>query len=72
VSTRAMKMLKKGDRVRMKVRTLMGFKGCGTVVDMTPSGLVCLRRDGRREDDYCFAMRHQVAKITGGKRRKTL
>ena len=62
--------LKKGDRIRLKVRTVFGFKGTATVVNDQVNNLVQWRPDGSNPDDtsqdFCYACRHEVAKITKG------
>lgn len=64
-----MKLLKKGDRVRLKVRTLFGWKGKGTVIrdQLTKDSGVTFRKDGDDEHEVheyeigTEACRHEVA-----------
>lgn len=63
-----MKRLKKGDRIRLKVRLLSGWKGTATLVeDESPDGTVQFVKDGDDPNDWldclCFAGRHEVAKM---------
>ena len=59
-----MKLLKKGDRIRLKVRTIGGWKGTGTVTEDQAYGsdTIWFRKDGGRADN-CAAGRHEVALI---------
>ena len=57
----AAKKLKKGDRIRLKVRTISGWKGTGTVIEDQITDTVLFRRDGKREGDKCSACREEVA-----------
>jgi hypothetical protein len=62
-----MKLLKKGDRIRLKVRTIGGWKGTATVTEdqISPDVTVWFRKDGSDPDDWmadrCCACRHEVA-----------
>lgn len=63
-----MKPLKKGDRIRLKVRTIFGWKGTATVVeDQRFDDTVRFVKDGDSPDDFlatlCYACRHEVSKI---------
>ena len=57
--------LKTGDRIRLKVPTLCGWKGTGTVVvDMaTDESAVRFTKDGQQPRHWlpCVAARHEVA-----------
>lgn len=60
--------LRKGDRIRCKVRMFFsGWKGTATVIEDVASTrddeLVWFARDGRDPDDRCVAIRSQVAKL---------
>lgn len=62
-----MKLLKKGDRIRLKVRTMAGWKGTGTVMEdqITADGGVRFIKDGAEPGtlEYeigCDACRHEV------------
>lgn len=63
------RLLKAGDRIRLKVRTITGWRGTGTViVDMVhPDGAVRFRRDETPADqwEHCVAGRHEVALLRG-------
>lgn len=58
--------LKKGDRIRLKVRTVFGFKGTATVMEDQvgdePDATIRFKKDGSTEE-HCYACRHEVAKI---------
>lgn len=59
--------LKKGDRIRLKVRTMSGWIGSATVIEQVPDtfsdSLVWFARDGRDPNEQCCALRSQVAKL---------
>lgn len=58
--------LKKGDKIRLKVRTAFGWKGLGIVTMDQCGELVRFRKDGDPDDglhDDCYACRHEVAKL---------
>lgn len=62
------RLLKKGERIRLKVRTFSGWKGVGIVADdESPheSGLIAFYKlvPGEHHPDRCFALRDQVALI---------
>ena len=69
------RLLQQGDRIRLKVRTLSGWKGTATVLRHDPHhDLVEFLPDGdewraelAREFDIsgCYACRHEVALIRG-------
>ena len=61
VVKRPTRLLKVGDRIRLKVRALSGWKGLGTVTrDQIPgSGLVSFRGDGHMDESV--AGREEVA-----------
>lgn len=58
-------LLKKGDKIRLKVRTLFGWKGIGIVMEdqIERGGDASIRyqKEGT-EQDMCFALRYQVSK----------
>ena len=61
-----MRPLKAGDRVRLKVRSLFGWKGAGTVTEIIgdgtdPNTSVEILKDGSSE--HCTCCRHELAKI---------
>ena len=61
-----MRPLKSGDRVRLKVRSLFGWKGTGTVSEIIgdgtdPNTSVEFLKDGSSE--LCTCCRHELAKI---------
>ena len=61
-----MRPLKAGDRVRLKVRSLFGWKGTGTVSEIIGDGTdpdtdVDILKDGSSE--HCTCCRHELAKI---------
>ena len=61
-----MRALKAGDRVRLKVRSLFGWKGTGTVSEIVGDGTdpdtpVEILKDGSSE--HCTCCRHELAKI---------
>ena len=61
-----MRPLKAGDRVRLKVRSLFGWKGTGTVTAVIGGGTdpdvsVEILKDGSSE--HCTCCRHELAKI---------
>ena len=64
-----MQLLKKGDRIRLKVRTILGWKGYGTVSEdqLHADSTVWFSRDGDDPEDIMFgrsaACRHEVAKV---------
>ncbi len=60
--------LKKGDRIRLKVRTISGWIGLATVTHDQhgwdrDDDLVNYIRDGKPHDINCFALRREVAKL---------
>jgi len=61
--------LKKGDRIRLKSPTALGWKGSGTVSQdqAEPDGVVWFSRDGDDPSSIafgkCAAMRHEVSKL---------
>ena len=60
--------LKKGDRIRLKVRTFFGWKGCGTVLhdcDDDRAGLVYFHPDGDSPEARAVALRCEVARLRG-------
>lgn len=64
----AMSKLLPGDRVRMKVLMISGWRGTGTVIEYDElSDTVEILKDGDEPGDYgrshCLACRHEVAKI---------
>ena len=65
----ARRRLKTGDRIRLKVRTLGGWKGTGTVVcDMAhEDDVVLFAKDGQERRDWlpCVAARHEVSLLRG-------
>ena len=60
-----MKKLKKGDFIRLKVRTITGWKGVGIVKrDMvSDDDIVDFYRIDGLEDDLCCCLRHECSKI---------
>ena len=61
-----MRPLKAGDRVRLKVRSLFGWKGTGTVSEIIgdgtdPNTSVEILKDGSSE--HCTCCRHELVKI---------
>lgn len=65
---RKTKLLKKGDRIRLKVRTMGGWTGTATVTEdqLMPDHPVFFRKDGDAENwlnDRCCAGRHEVSVI---------
>jgi hypothetical protein len=61
-----MRLLKKGDRIRLKVRTMAGWKGLGTVsADQHPyNDTIVFFRDGKSPIyDRCIAARREVALV---------
>ena len=62
-----MTRLKKGDRIRLKVRTLGGWKGTGIVVEdqAHPNDGVRFIKDGESAPTCSSACRHEVAKMRG-------
>ena len=61
-----MRALKAGDRVRLKVRSLFGWKGTGTVSEIIGDGTdpdtsVEILKDGSSE--HCTCCRHELTKI---------
>jgi len=54
--------LKKGDRIRLKVRTVTGWKGIGTVIkDQLHNGSgVLFKRDGHNDLCGCGALSDEV------------
>lgn len=63
-----MKTLKKGDRIRLKARTVSGWIGKGTVIEdqLIISDGVVFRKDGADPDTHeyeldCIARRHEVS-----------
>ena len=74
-----MRLLKRGDRIRLKEPLMSGWKGTATVTEDQINGVGCVwfRKDGSDPDDWmadrCCALRYQVALIrktsnAGGKR----
>lgn len=67
-----MRLLKKGDRIRLKVRTFGGWKGTATVTtdQVSADDVVWFRKDGSDPDSYlagrCCACRHEVALVRAG------
>ncbi len=67
----AAKLLKRGDRIRLKVRTIDGWKGVGIVTEdqlTVNSTVVFHKEDNNCPPDSiwygrCFACRHEVARI---------
>jgi len=59
-----MKLLKKGDRIRLKVRTIFGWKGIGTVIEdqLHENSAVRFKKDENGSNN-CTACRHEVAKM---------
>ena len=58
--------LKKGDRIRLKVRTMGGWKGIGVVTqDQSASDDAVWFRKTDTGERHCSACRHEVAKIRG-------
>jgi len=57
-----MRLLKKGDRIRLKVRTIFGWKGTGTVTEdqLHADDNVYFRKDGGIGERN-GARRHEVA-----------
>lgn len=63
-----MKQLQKGDRIRLKVGTIGGWKGTATVLEHSVcDDTVEFLKDGYTPDEYgrsyCYAFRHEVSKI---------
>ena len=63
-----MKQLKFGDKIRLKVPTISGWKGNATVVAFYPDyygGSVEFLKDGEQLDEYgrsyCIALRHEIS-----------
>jgi hypothetical protein len=54
-----MKKLKKGDRIRLKVRTISGWEGIGTITEDQEGDSISFRKDGGTEENN-RAMRHEV------------
>lgn len=71
-----MRLLRKGDRIRLKVPTIAGWRGKATVTldQCKPDDLVVFAKDGDDPEDpmknRCCACRHEVALLrnqtTGG------
>ena len=63
------KLLKKGDRIRLKVRTIGGWKGTATVTadEQLGSDLVQFRKDGDDESNWAnnlnFCGREECTKV---------
>ena len=66
-----MKLLKKGDRIRLKVRTISGWKGLGTVSEDQMDNIIAFFKDGEDHESsllgHNYAMRHEVAVIRSKK-----
>jgi hypothetical protein len=64
-----MKKLKKGDRIRLNVYTISGWKGLGTVTEDQVDDTVTFRRDGEDPESWfsgrSCAMRHEVSVVRG-------
>lgn len=59
---RRMRQLKRGDRIRLKTLTIMGWKGVGVVVEDQVDDDVVFVKEGRALDDFpCLAGRNEVA-----------
>jgi hypothetical protein len=65
-----MKLLKKGDRIRLNVRTIAGWKGKGTVMQdqKTPESSVRFIKDGTHLESIeyeigCEALRREVSML---------
>ena len=56
-----MKQLKAGDRITLKVRTISGWKGSGTVVSHSGDHVVFVK-DGDRTIEMCDCMRYECRK----------
>ena len=57
------RLLREGDRISLKVRTVFGWKGDAVVVrdQLSPGGIIAWRRDSDDPDVApSFAMRHEV------------
>ena len=61
------KALRKGDVIRLKVRTAFGWRGYGIVnrdmAEHDPDATVSFYRFGHSPDEMCIAKRHQVALV---------
>jgi len=57
--------LRKGDRIRLKARTMSGWKGTGTVVEDQRIGNPSVQfvKDGDTPEIPSGALRHEVAKL---------
>lgn len=60
------KQIKVGDRIRLKVRLMGGWKGTGTVIFSDPyGGIIEFLKDGDSLDEWgrtgCFVCKHEVA-----------
>jgi hypothetical protein len=53
-------LLRKGDHVRLKVRTISGWKGTGTVATDQINDMVDFHKDG---GGTCAVLRKEVSKI---------
>lgn len=62
-----MALLKQGDRIRLKTRTIGGWKDCGTVKtnQLSEDDVVVFAKDDYPYNDTCLALRHEVAKMRG-------
>ena len=66
------RLLKKGDRIRVKVRLMSGWKGTATVTRNQYSSVDTVQfvKDGDDPDDWlagcCLACRHEVSLLRGG------
>jgi hypothetical protein len=62
----ALQKVKKGDRIRLKVRTLSGWKGIGIVTEDQVNDSVWFRKEGLKPswlNDSCACSRHECALI---------
>lgn len=61
------KSLSRGDGIRLKVRTISGWKGTGTVVEDQvdcDDGVIFVKDASVREWPFTHACRHEVARIS--------
>lgn len=59
------RLLKKGDTIKIKVATIFGWKGFGTVVEdqLSRDNRVIVYSENDTENERCIAMRHEVQLI---------
>ena len=64
------RLLRKGDRIRLKTRTLCGWKGLGSVMQdqHTTEETVWFRKDGYGSAGKCCACSHEVSLLRNQKK----